>query len=148
MMCAAWLFADEDIPEGVCPAQAASGFAFELSEFHKVFANASGLYMELDTGAAAPEYNSTGLIRIQKTGVDPLVGPTDSSAINDGPAAVGIAWREGDRWQSLAGLERKQIVRTEFSTGQNTADHVRSGHGLGYALDRAPVTARGGVVTT
>jgi hypothetical protein len=137
MLCAAWLFADEDIPEGVCPAQA-GGFAFELPEFHKVLANAGGLYVELDT-AAAPEYNSTGLIRIHKTGVDPLVGPTDSSAINDGPAAVGIAWREGDRWQSLAGLGQKQIDRTEFSTEQGKADHVR--FKVRYVLGRTKVSA-------
>ncbi len=137
MMCAAWLFADEDISEGVCPAET-GGFAFELPEFHKVFANAGGLYVELDT-AAAPEYNSTGLIRVQKTGVDPLVGPTDSSAINDGPAAVGIAWREGDRWQSLAGLGGKQIERTEFSTEQNSAGHVR--FQVRYLLGRPGISA-------
>jgi hypothetical protein len=137
MMCAAWLFADENIPESVCPAQA-GGFAFELPEFHKVFANAGGLYLELETGAA-PEYNSTGLIRIHKTGVDPLVGPTDSSAINDGPAAVGVAWREGDRWQSLAGLGQKQIDRTEFSTEQNKADHVR--FKVRYAPGRSRIAA-------
>jgi hypothetical protein len=123
MLCAAWMFADETIPEGVCPAQT-GGFALELPEFHKVIANAGGLYLELDT-AATPEYNGTGLIRIQKTGVDPLVGPSDTSAINDGPAAVGIAWRDGDRWQSLAGLGQKQIARTKFFTGENTAGHVR-----------------------
>jgi hypothetical protein len=137
MMCAAWLFADEDIPEGACPAQA-GGFAFELPEFHKVFANAGGLYVELDT-AAAPEYNSTGLIRIHKTGVDPLVGPTDGGAINDGAAAVGVAWREGDRWQSLAGLGQKQIERAEFSTGQNTADHVR--FKIRYVLSHSAVAS-------
>jgi hypothetical protein len=122
MMCAAWLFEDEHIPEGVCPAQT-GGFAFELPEFHKIIANAGGLYVELDT-AAAPEYNSTGLIRVNKTDVNPLVGPTDGGAINEGPAAVGIAWPDGDHWQSLASLGRKQINRAEFSNGQNTADHV------------------------
>jgi hypothetical protein len=123
MLCTAWLFADEAVPEGVCPAET-GGFAFELPDFHKVIANAGGLYVEVDT-TAAPEYNSTGLIRVHKTGVDPLVGPTDVSDSKDGSAAVGIAWREGDKWQSLAGLTKKEIERTEFSTGKNAPDHVR-----------------------
>jgi hypothetical protein len=137
MLCAAWLFADDDIPEGVCPAQV-GGFAFELPEFHKVFANAGGLYVELET-AAAPEYNSTGLIRVHKSDVDPLVGPTDSSAINDGPAAVSIAWSEGVRWQSLAAMGRKQIEQAEFSTEQNTVDHVR--FKVRYVLNHQQVSA-------
>jgi hypothetical protein len=125
MLSTAWLFADDSIPEGVCPAES-GGFAVYLPEFHKVFANAGGMYVELDT-TAAPEYNSTGLIRVHKTGVDPLIGPTDTSAKKDGQVAVGIAWRNGDRWQSLAELTTKQIKSVEFTTAaeENKADHVR-----------------------
>ncbi|HEX4120946.1 MAG TPA: hypothetical protein VH619_10045 [Verrucomicrobiae bacterium] len=123
MLCTAWLYADEAIPEGVCPAES-GGFALELPDFHKVIANAGGLYVELDT-SAAPEYNSTGLIRVHKTGVDPLVGPTDVSDRKDGSAAAGIAWREGDHWQSLAALTKKDIKRVEFSTEANKPGHVQ-----------------------
>jgi hypothetical protein len=123
MLATAWQFADETIAEGVCPAEI-GGFALELTDFHKIIANAGGLYLELDT-TAAPEYNSTGLIRVHKTGVDPLVGPTDTSDSKDGSATVGIAWRDGERWQSLAGLTAKEIKKVEFSRGQNTPDRVQ-----------------------
>lgn len=137
MLCTAWLFADEAVPEGVCPAEV-GGFAFELPDFHKVIANAGGLYLELDV-TAAPEYNSTGLIRVHKTDVDPLVGPTDTSDSKDGSVAVGIAWREGDRWQSLAGLTKKEIKRVEFSTGEKSPEHVR--FKIRYVLDQLNITA-------
>jgi len=107
MLATAWLFADEQIPEGACPADV-GGFVVHLPDFHKVIANAGGLYVEIDT-AADPNYNSTGLLRIHKAGVDPLVGPSDGAAIRDEPLAVGIAWLEGGRWQPLAGLGRGQI---------------------------------------
>lgn len=42
MLSTAWLFADDSIAEGACPAEV-GGFAFYLSEFHKIFANAGGL---------------------------------------------------------------------------------------------------------
>jgi len=125
MLSTAWLFAEESIPEGACPAES-GGFALYLPEFHKVFANAGGMYLELDT-TAAPEYNSTGLIRVHKTGVDPLIGPTDTSVKKDGQVAVGLAWRSGDRWQSLAQLTTNEIKNVEFSTKEekNAPDHVR-----------------------
>jgi len=107
MLATAWLFANEQIPEGACPADV-GGFVVHLPDFHKVIANAGGLYVEIDT-AADPNYNSTGLLRIHKAGVDPLVGPSDGAAIRDEPLAVGIAWLEGGRWQPLAGLGRGQI---------------------------------------
>ncbi|MDB6058063.1 MAG: hypothetical protein JWO95_1907 [Verrucomicrobiales bacterium] len=46
MMATAWNFADDSIVEGACPADV-GGFAIELPEFHKVFANAGGTYLEI-----------------------------------------------------------------------------------------------------
>jgi hypothetical protein len=123
MLSTAWLFADEGIAESAAPADV-GGFAFELPEFHKVFANAGGLYVEIDT-SADPEYNSTGLIRVHKTGVESLVGPSDSSPIAEGALATGIAWRQGGEWKSLASLNKKEIKNLIFSAPAAQPDHVR-----------------------
>lgn len=122
MLATAWLFADEQIPEGTCPADV-GGFVVHLPDFHKVIANASGLYVEIDT-AADPNYNSTGLLRVHKAGVDPLVGPSDGAAIKDEPLAIGIAWQEGDRWQPLAGLGQGQIARVALTVHEQTPKRV------------------------
>ncbi len=122
MLATAWLFADDQIPEGACPADV-GGFVVHLPDFHKVIANAGGMYVEVDT-AADPNYNSTGLLRVHRKGVDPLVGPSDGAAIKDEPLAIGIAWREGDRWLPLAGLGQQQIARTEVTVHEQTPHQV------------------------
>jgi len=137
MLATAWLFADETIPAGVCPAEI-SGFVVHLPDFHKVIANAGGLYVEIDT-AADPNYNSTGLLRVHKFGVEPLVGPTDGAAIKDEPLAVGIAWREDDRWQPLAGLGQKQVVRASVTVREENPKRVS--FTVRYELNRPQVQA-------
>jgi hypothetical protein len=122
MLATAWLFADDRIPEGACPADI-GGFVIHLPDFHKVIANAGGLYVEVDT-CADPNYNSTGLLRVHRKGVDGLVGPSDGAAIKDEPLAVGIAWREGDRWQPLAGLGQRQIARVTLTVHAQTPQRV------------------------
>ncbi|MFA0773219.1 MAG: hypothetical protein KEFWMYNX_001239, partial [Candidatus Fervidibacter sp.] len=97
-----------------------------------------GLYVEIDT-AADPNYNSTGLLRVHKFGVEPLVGPTDGAAIKDEPLAVGIAWREGDRWQPLAGLGQKQIVSASVTV--HDANPKRVSFTIRYEVNRPQVQA-------
>jgi hypothetical protein len=137
MLATAWLFADETIPAGVCPADI-GGFVVHLPDFHKVIANAGGLYVEIDT-AADPNYNSTGLLRVHKFGVEPLVGPTDGAAIKDEPLAVGIAWREDDRWQPLAGLGQKQVVCASVTVREENPKRVS--FTVRYELNRPQVQA-------
>ncbi|MFN3421020.1 MAG: hypothetical protein ACK40X_04760 [Armatimonadota bacterium] len=137
MLATAWLFADEQIPEGTCPADV-GGFVVHLPDFHKVIANAGGLYVEIDT-AADPNYNSTGLLRVHKAGVDPLVGPSDGTAIKDEPLAIGIAWLESNQWQPLAGLGRKQIVNTTVTVHEATPQRVR--FEVRYEINRPQVRA-------
>lgn len=112
MMATAWMFADDSISEGASPADR-GGFAFEIPEFNKVFANAGGLYLEIDTGAN-PDYNSTGLLRVHKRGVDSLVGPSDGAPAKETPLAIGVSWLETNRWQSLAGLPLAKIKKVQF----------------------------------
>jgi hypothetical protein len=137
MLATAWLFADDSISESACPADV-GGFVFPLPEFHKIFANCGGLYLELDT-AADPHYNSTGLIRVHKAGCEPLIGPTDSGTAGEHPWAVGIAWPEGKQWQSLAGLGAKDLKAVHLSTGDATPQRVR--FSVRYELQRTGATA-------
>ncbi|MBW3624708.1 MAG: hypothetical protein KY468_14990 [Armatimonadetes bacterium] len=123
MLATAWLYADDRIPEGVCPADT-GGFVVELPEFHKIIANAGGLYLEIETGAD-PHYNSTGLIRIHKSGVDPLVGPSDSSPIDAGALAVGVGAWNGKGWDVLAGYGRKEVASTRVKVQHTQPNHVR-----------------------
>src|ERR1043166_5542954 len=137
MLASAWLFADDAIPEGAAPADV-GGFAFHLPEFHKIFANAGGLYVELDT-AADPHYNSTGLIRVHRSGCEPLIGPTASGAGGEHPWGVGAPWREGKQWQSLAGLGAKDLKSVTLSTIGATPQRVR--FRVRYELQRKGITA-------
>lgn len=123
MMATAWQFADDAIPEGPSPADV-GGFVVPLEDFHKVIANAGGLYLELDSNAD-PKYNSTGLLRVQKAGVDPLVGPTDGSAIDDAPLAVGIAWPEGDGFEPLAVMGQGKITGSQVRIKSASPEDVR-----------------------
>jgi hypothetical protein len=137
MLATAWLYADDAIPEGPSPADV-GGFVVNLPEFHKVIANAGGLYVELDT-KADPEYNSTGLIRVHKAGVETLVGPTDGGAIQNQALATGVAWREGERWQSLAALDQRQVRVVVFNSLEANPAKVR--FNVYYALHRPSVMA-------
>jgi hypothetical protein len=137
MLATAWLFADDTIAESASPADV-GGFVFQLPDFHKIFANCGGLYLELDS-AADPHYNSTGLIRVHKTGCEPLIGPTDSGAAGEHPWAVGVAWPEGKRWQSLAGLGAKDLIAVTLTTFEATPQRVR--FKVRYELQRKGVSA-------
>ncbi len=99
------------------------GFAFALEPpFHKVFANARGLYVEIDT-AADLHYNPTGILRIHHPAVPPetLSDGVSAAAAYQLPAkparslALGPAWRDqsGD-WHALADHGREDLDPTEF----------------------------------
>jgi hypothetical protein len=135
MLATAHLFADDSIPEGPAPADV-GGFVLHLPDFHKVIANAGGLYLELDT-AADPSFNSTGLLRVHKVGVDPLLGPSDGSSIANRPLAVGVAWQERERWQSLAGIGIGEMVGTQVRVHEVTPQKVY--FGVDYVLNRPAV---------
>jgi hypothetical protein len=96
----AWLFADDGIPEGPAPAETGR-FVVELPAFHKIFANSGGNYLEIET-AADPHYNSTGLLRAIKGGMDGRLGLLDNAPISEAPLALGIGWHMQGRTGALA----------------------------------------------
>ena len=118
MLALAWRVADDSIFATVAPAEV-GGFVFELAEFRKIIANAGGLYVEIDTKADT-NYHSTGFVRLHKTGVEGVIGPSDSLPSRLTPLAVGIGWSDGDTWKSLAG-ENFDFVKIPKLTVQKTA---------------------------
>ena len=109
----------EEVPEGAAPSDT-GGFLFQLDHLHKVFANAGGTYVELDT-SADHHYDATGLIRVHQKNVLPQLGPsdtllagssynsTDSSPITTG---VGVSWLDSDgaTWRTLGELGSDEIT--------------------------------------
>ena len=99
--------ATEDIPEGPAPADT-GGFMFQVESLNKVFANAGGTYIELDT-SADHHYDATGLIRIHQKGVPPqissdsLLADAAYTSPNDSPHTLGfgISWYADGAWRTL-----------------------------------------------
>ncbi|RAU99518.1 hypothetical protein [Paenibacillus sp. YN15] len=96
-------FADDCIPEAACPAEA-GGYVWQTSaSFHKIFANAGGYSLEMDT-AADPNYDATGLGRIHRKGaptelaLSAPLSPGTKYGLHEGvgriPAAIGAGWKE------------------------------------------------------
>jgi hypothetical protein len=110
MLSLAWLRADEGISEAPCPADT-GGFGFSMQPaFHKVFAAASGMFVEIDIGADL-HYNATGILRIHHRDLPPETLSDGVSAACDYQVpskptrslALGPAWCDGDgRWHGLA----------------------------------------------
>ena len=118
MLAVAYLHADERVPERPCPAEV-GGFVFALQPaFHKVFANAGGMYLEMDTGAD-PKYNPTGLLRLHHPGVDPQLSLSDGATrqaayrLPQRPGrslAIGPAWRDREgAWHALADYTSAEV---------------------------------------
>ncbi len=121
----------EDVEEQPTPADV-GGFALCLPPpHHKIFANAGGMYMEIDY-AADLHHNPTGLLRIHKQGVYPQIGPSDgltekaTTHYPEGPrttAAIGASWKDSTgAWRRLA--EFGGQPRTRFVIGEEQPDKV------------------------
>ncbi|MCC2686735.1 MAG: hypothetical protein K0R75_3634, partial [Paenibacillaceae bacterium] len=86
------LFADETIAEAPCPAEA-GGYVLQTSpSFHKVFANAGGYSLEIDTQADL-NYDATGLGRIHRSGVPTELG-------------LSVPLTEGQKYKLRDGVQR------------------------------------------
>lgn len=104
----AWSYADERVQEGPSPAETGD-FLVNLPNFHKIFANVKGHYLEIDL-AGDEKHGETGLIRLDQAGQDP--------AIIGGGTAIGIGWEMGGKTQYLAQFPSDRIVAQLASTRQ------------------------------
>lgn len=120
----AYIHADDRINERSCPAEI-GGFAFWLQPaFHKVFANAGGMYLEIDTRADA-KYNPTGLLRVHHPQVDAQLCISDGASAKRAyqtpkpsvrSLAIGPAWRGPDGgWHALADYDRESLRDAEIT---------------------------------
>ena len=124
----------ENIAENPAPADI-GGFVLNLPELHKVFANASGTYLEIDTNADH-HYDATGLIRVHMRNLAPQLGPSDSILAKptyrvpaDSPQAqntgVGVAWQNSQaEWHRVGELSKEQIQKIEVKTLAATPQRV------------------------
>ncbi len=118
LLAVAYLYSDETIDERPAPADV-GGFVVPLvADFHKVFANADGNYIEFET-AGDLRYNPTGLIRVHLRGTNPQLGPSDGVVHKFDPLTkadlggenlcVGPAWRDAsNKWHRLADYSPKK----------------------------------------
>jgi hypothetical protein len=121
------VYADDTLTEGPAPADI-GGFAFQVPDLHKGFANCGGLYLQIDMDPE-DDYDIAGLVRIHKAGVEPLVGPSASTTnleVLDGTPALGtgIAWNTGSSWQSLADVDNSQISSFNFNVNAMSSAQV------------------------
>jgi hypothetical protein len=126
--------ATENLAEQAAPADV-GGFVLEVAPLHKVFANAGGTYVELDTNADH-NYDATGLIRAHFPGVSPQLGPSDSvlpkpkyhvpnGSPQTAPTGVGVAWQSADgAWRRLGELHRGTIEKTSVANVNATPQRV------------------------
>jgi|GEM_PF-263378 len=105
------------------------GFVLDFRDvFHKVIANAGGMYVEIDT-CGDMKYNPTGLIRIHTRGGNPLLGPSDGIVDTSGNgivAAVGPAWinTKSNDWASLAEMDADAVQSVSLNKLVETSDLV------------------------
>ncbi len=108
----------EDVAERPAPADT-GGFVFHVPGLDKVFANAGGTYIELDT-IADTHYDATGLNRVHVKGVPPQLGPSDSllsssSYTSPNPSSittgVGVSWKDSTgAWRTLGQMSSTEIT--------------------------------------
>lgn len=114
----------ENVAEKAAPADV-GGFAFAIPELHKIFANAGGTYLEIDT-LADPHYDATGLVRVHTPGVSPQLGPSDSAlakAAYNAPGSSRPATNTGIgvEWQDDKGAWRR-VGELGEATGSKRAE--------------------------
>ncbi|MFB4294998.1 hypothetical protein [Actinomadura sp. NTSP31] len=104
----------ENVSERPAPADT-GGHLLHIEPLHKVFANAGGAYVEIDT-AGDHHYDATGLIRAHFSGHSPQLGSSDSLLaepsyrVPDGPkpptTGMGVAWEIAPgEWRHFGELE-------------------------------------------
>lgn len=125
----------ETVNEQAAPSDI-GGFVLEIAELHKVFANAGGTYIEIDT-SADHHYDATGLIRIHHRGLSPQLGPSDSILARpyykvpaNSPttpySGVGVSWKDAaGAWRRLGELSKTQITKWNVSNIRATPQRTQ-----------------------
>ncbi len=111
----------EKITEKPAPADV-GGFVLPIESLHKIFANAGGMYVEIDT-QADQHYDATGLIRVQSNKISPQLGTSDSLVAHPSykiPAGsnvgqttgIGVSWQDKTgAWRRIGEMDAKTLTR-------------------------------------
>lgn len=143
----AFMSADDSVQALPCPAET-GGFSVWIEPFfHKLFVNVSGNYVEIQT-RGEPNYNPTGVLRLQKSHIYPLLGPSDAAPSKSGKAiAYALAWANKSGITRLAELERSTDVDIQVHVSECSAtraivnlEYRGSLHGASYILRKFTVT--------
>jgi hypothetical protein len=124
----------ERVRERPAPADV-GGYLLHIEPLHKVFANAGGAYVEIDT-AGDHHYDATGFIRAHFSGHSPQLGSSDSLLaapkyrVPDGPTppttGMGVAWEvTPGEWRHLGELEPSLTQDVVVLPTRLHADDVR-----------------------
>jgi hypothetical protein len=127
MLAAAYTLADDAIADLPCPAEL-GGFAIHLGpHFRKVVLNAGGYYVVVQT-KGEPNYNPTGIIRIQKLGCAQPIGPADMVPLKgktEGAISYAVQTEYRGKIQRLADLTKAELdevyVKIEEESAQRCA---------------------------
>ncbi|MES2459628.1 MAG: hypothetical protein V4671_03535 [Armatimonadota bacterium] len=126
--------ATEGVAELPAPADT-GGFVLQVAKLDKVFANAGGSYVEIETKADR-KYDATGLIRVHFAGHQPQLGPSDSLlsapayVVPSGSAVpittgIGVSWQDADgNWLHQGELTATQVESVSILTTETAAEKV------------------------
>ncbi|MBC8104168.1 MAG: hypothetical protein H7Z41_16460 [Cytophagales bacterium] len=142
------------------------GYVVQTPRLNKVFANAGGSYVEIET-AGDHDYDATGLIRVHFAGHSPQIGSDSvlkvpSYVIPIGSAAplttgIGVSWLGADSvWRHQGELTPAQITGTTVTPTETVAGKVRFsvtysgtfGGGVSSIVEQYELTANAVQVTT
>ncbi|MES2459625.1 MAG: hypothetical protein V4671_03520 [Armatimonadota bacterium] len=142
------------------------GYVIQTTRLDKVFANASGSYVEIET-AGDHHYDGTGLIRVHFTEHSPQIGSDSvlsapSYVIPSGSAApittgIGVSWLGADNvWRHQGELTPAQITGITVTPTETTAGRVQFsvtyngsfGGGVGSIVEQYELTTNTVQVTT
>ncbi|MFC4554927.1 hypothetical protein [Georgenia faecalis] len=122
------------VAEAPSPADV-GGFVLPIDPLHKVFANAGGTYVEIDT-AADHHYDATGLIRAHFAGHSPQLGSSDSlvtapsyvlpaGAVTAPTTGIGVAWQTSPgTWRYFGELAPDLTEDAVLQRGTESAEEV------------------------
>jgi hypothetical protein len=124
--------ATESVAERPAPTDV-GGYVLEITHLHKVFANAGGTYVEIET-TGDPHYDATGLIRVHARGVSPQLGPSDSLLarpayhvpdVSPQTTGVGVSWKSPDgAWRTLGELDKNNIKKWTVKPTASSPERV------------------------
>ncbi|MCU9614844.1 hypothetical protein OEV98_14970 [Caldibacillus lycopersici] len=117
--------ASEEIGEIQAPAEV-GGFTIWMEPFfHKLIINVAGHYIEYQT-EGDDQYTPTGIVRIQRKGIWPTIGPSDGTPVSSKRAlSFAPAWKNVNNVETrLSELTGKEIPKMEVKEISKEANKI------------------------